>query len=94
MRPKRPSWEQPDEISMTFMKTTITRPNGDRGRPESTADIWLCQPQPLRPHNRIACTACGNPFGEPWIRFFIAVAERKRYPSPATANDYLGPFAT
>jgi hypothetical protein len=47
------------------MRTFSDTNDGDA--PE-TLTIYLRRPQPLR--GQIACTACGNPFGEPWIRFF------------------------
>jgi|SRR6516162_7828775 hypothetical protein len=54
-----------------FMRNTPNKNgNGDNGPPEVSADIYLCQP--ARPDEPVACTACGNSFGEPWIRFFMA----------------------
>ena len=49
------------------MKDTQPDTNNDAAE---ALTIYLRRPQPLREHEKIACTACGNPFGEPWIRFF------------------------
>lgn len=49
------------------MKTLDINQNGGDA-PEASTTIYLCQP--FRAHNRIECTACGDSFVEPWIRFF------------------------
>lgn len=53
------------------MTTQITQSNGGDApeAPTTSKTTYLCQP--LRGHKRIACTVCGDSFGEPFIRFFL-----------------------
>ena len=50
------------------MKTETPPPNGN-GTPEAPTIIYLCQP--IRDHKHAGCTACGGPFNEPYVRFFL-----------------------